>query len=126
MAKGDDLWGDKPALGPGSKFGGEPAGAPADLPGGTPADIPTPVDLPAATLGDAPARTSTRLDIEGDRIDGMSKIDLEKKQAYELTSIRMLLEQLNDRIDEITRARGPEQSDDKSKVTKSGGEVGNG
>ena len=65
MTKGDDLWGDQPALGPGSKFGGVAAGATSDLTAINTDDVPTP--------------TPTRLDIEGDRIDGMSNIDLGQK-----------------------------------------------
>lgn len=114
MTKGDDLWGDKPALGPGSKFGGVSAGPPADPPAAD--DVPTRTDIPAPTPDDVHAPTETRLEIEADRIDGLSKIDLAKKQAFELTAIRLLLERLSDQMDEIRGTKRPEPTDPKSEA----------
>lgn len=116
MAKGDDLWGDQPALGPGSQFGGRSEDPPADLPAKTPDNVPAPADPPLTASDDAPAAAPTRLDIEGDRIDGMGKIDLAKKQAFELTAIRLLLERLSDQIDEAKTATVAEPSEANSKT----------
>ena len=96
MAKGDDLWGDEPALGARKTVDSQPTPVPANEsePNEVSEDA-VEVDVPVTEASSEPSA----LDYQADRIDRMSRTDLAKKQAFELTAIRMLLERLSARMD---------------------------
>lgn len=98
MAKGDDLWGDEPALGSRRTADSQPTPEPANesSPSGASEDV-VEVDAPVTEA----SSERSALDYEADRIDRMGRTDLAKKQAFELTAIRMLLERLSARLEAV-------------------------
>ncbi|MHA1560330.1 MAG: hypothetical protein ACTSWI_06630 [Alphaproteobacteria bacterium] len=112
MAKGDDLWGDEPALGSRKTVDSQPTPVPANesVPNGATEDA-VEVDAPVTEASSEPSA----LDYQADRIDRMSRTDLAKKQAFELTAIRMLLERLSARLDATDeKADEPDKGDSPS------------
>jgi len=109
MAKGDDLWGDEPALGTPKTVDSQPVPANESAPVGASEE--------AVEVGEPVTEASERsaLDYEADRIDRMGRTDLAKKQTFELTAIRVLLERLSARLDAAEeKAVEPDKSDKSS------------
>jgi hypothetical protein len=112
MAKGDDLWGDEPALGSQKTVDSQPTPVPANesVPSGATEEA---VEDDAPEM-EAPSERSA-LDYEADRIDRMGRTDLAKKQTFELTAIRVLLERLSARLDAADeKAAEPGEGDSES------------
>lgn len=106
MAKGDDLWGDEPALGTPKTVDRQPVPANESAPASASEE--------AVELGEPETEVSSErsaLDYEADRIDRMGRTDLAKKQTFELTAIRLLLERLSARLDAAEDKKAEPQPD---------------
>ena len=111
MAKGDDLWGDEPALGRQDTVDDQPTSGSAAEPSAV--NEPDDASQDNAPAAEAPSERSA-LDHEADRIDLMGRTDLAKKQAFELTAIRILLQRLSARLDTADDKESPDKPTDAS------------